>query len=273
MKKKLFFSVVIPTLNEVHYLPILLECLSKQQFRDFEVIVSDGNSTDGTAGIARTFVNNLPSLTVVESHEANVSKQRNVGAAAASGSYLVFIDADCSIGREFLKKIHAYILKDKSELMTTWLVPDSSDPVDEMLGVLTNFGIEIARKTKKPFLPGCNIIVKGSTFYLIGGFDEKLMYAEDHHFAYEARRRGIPLVVVEDAPLTFSLRRFRREGRLVLIQKYVRIIAHTLFKGPIYNKMFSYPMGGAIYAENNSSHSNSKGLLGKINKRLTKILR
>ncbi len=270
MKEKPFFSVVIPTLNEVHYLPILLECLSKQQFRDFEVIVSDGPSTDHTVSVAHTFSEKLPSLTIVESREANVSKQRNMGAARARGGYLVFIDADCSIEKDFLKRIYVCILKDNSKLLTTWLVPDSTDPVDEMLGLLTNFGIEMARNTKKPFLPGCNIIVRGSAFHLIGGFNERLVYSEDHQFAYEARRKGISLSVVENANLTFSLRRFRKEGRLVLIQKYVRIIAHTLFKGPIYKKMFSYPMGGALYAKSNSSHR--KGLLGKINKRLTKIL-
>ena len=45
-------SVIIPTLNEEKYLPILLHSLKQQTFRDFEVIVADAGSTDKTKEVA-----------------------------------------------------------------------------------------------------------------------------------------------------------------------------------------------------------------------------
>jgi len=55
---KPFFSIIIPALNEEKYLPHLLDDLTKQTFRDFEVILVDGNSSDATVAKA----NLLPNL-------------------------------------------------------------------------------------------------------------------------------------------------------------------------------------------------------------------
>ena len=74
-------SVVIPTLNEERDLPVLLDSLKKQTFRDFEIIVGDAGSKDKTREIA-------------ESHGARVVQGgmpgvgRNRGAAVANGEYL-----------------------------------------------------------------------------------------------------------------------------------------------------------------------------------------
>lgn len=48
-------SIIIPTWNEENYLPKLLECIKKQTYRDYEVIVADANSTDNTKAIAKKY--------------------------------------------------------------------------------------------------------------------------------------------------------------------------------------------------------------------------
>ena len=54
-----FFSVIIPTLNEEHFLPKLLADLSLQTFKRFEVIVIDANSSDKTVSLAREYAKYL----------------------------------------------------------------------------------------------------------------------------------------------------------------------------------------------------------------------
>ena len=78
--KDLFFSIVIPSLNEEKYLPKLLEDLAAQTYSDFEVIVVDGNSKDETVKRSLEFKKSLLSLEVISSKERNVSHQRNLGA-------------------------------------------------------------------------------------------------------------------------------------------------------------------------------------------------
>ena len=48
-------SIVIPSLNEEKFLPILLESITKQTFKDFEVIIADAGSKDNTVEIAKKF--------------------------------------------------------------------------------------------------------------------------------------------------------------------------------------------------------------------------
>ena len=90
-------SVVIPALNEEKYLPQLLQSLSEQTQPDFEVVVVDGSSKDRTVELARSFSSKLPALNVIVSPTARLPLQRNLGARATSGEWLVFLDADSKV--------------------------------------------------------------------------------------------------------------------------------------------------------------------------------
>src|SRR6266480_923896 len=100
----MLFSIIIPTLNEEHYLPKLLTDLQKQTQQNFEVIVVDGKSEDNTKEQAISFAKKLP-LKFIETPTRNVSHQRNLGAKHALGAYLFFLDADTRIDRDTIEKI------------------------------------------------------------------------------------------------------------------------------------------------------------------------
>lgn len=90
-------SIIIPTLNEAANLPELLGNLTAQKGILMELIVSDGNSVDGTCDLACNC--RLPVSLI--SGRAGRSSQLNRGAAAAKGKYLLFIHADCRFQDEF----------------------------------------------------------------------------------------------------------------------------------------------------------------------------
>lgn len=81
-------SVVVPTYNSASVIANCLASLQSQRLAPIDVVVSDGGSTDGTVAIAKGF-----GATVIQG-QANRSRQRNAGALAATGEYVVFIDAD-----------------------------------------------------------------------------------------------------------------------------------------------------------------------------------
>ena len=83
-------SIVIPTLNERTELPGTLALLAGQQAVDFEIVLSDGGSTDGTGDLA--LASGLP-VRLVRS-ERGRARQLNTGAAAATGNWLLFLHAD-----------------------------------------------------------------------------------------------------------------------------------------------------------------------------------
>jgi glycosyltransferase involved in cell wall biosynthesis len=88
-------SIIIPTLNEESVLEKTLESLRKLNAVDYEIIVSDGGSTDQTVPIAAKFADRI--VENVSKTRQTIGQGRNAGAAVASGEYLVFLDADVDI--------------------------------------------------------------------------------------------------------------------------------------------------------------------------------
>jgi len=88
-------SFVVPTLNEGKTLESMLTSLRKLTAFNYEIVVSDGGSTDDTLAVAHRLAD-----VVVENTSGarqNIAIGRNAGARAASGEYLVFMDADVYI--------------------------------------------------------------------------------------------------------------------------------------------------------------------------------
>src|SRR2546428_1442849 len=84
-------SVVIPVYNGEQYLADAIQSVRDQTYQNFEVIVVDDGSTDGSAEVAKRFGEPIRYV-----HQANggVCKARNTGLAAARGGYLAFLDQD-----------------------------------------------------------------------------------------------------------------------------------------------------------------------------------
>lgn len=89
------FSIVIPLYNKASYIKKALDSICQQTFRDFELIVVDDGSSDGSFGIAREVLgkSNLD-YQLIRQKNAGVSVARNNGVAASYGDFICFLDAD-----------------------------------------------------------------------------------------------------------------------------------------------------------------------------------
>lgn len=85
------FSVIIPAYNSAATLARAIESVRAQSWPAHEIIVVDDGSTDATAEIARQFGEDVR---LIQQPNSGVSAARNAGAAAASGDWLAFLDAD-----------------------------------------------------------------------------------------------------------------------------------------------------------------------------------
>lgn len=87
----MLFSVIIPTYNREQYLRETLASVLQQKFKDFEVIVVDDGSTDGTVA----YVSSLKAkVTLLPQSNAGPGAARNLGMRHATGEYLAFLDSD-----------------------------------------------------------------------------------------------------------------------------------------------------------------------------------
>ncbi len=244
-----FFSIIIPTLNEEVNLPILLESLAKQTYRDFEVIVSDSNSEDKTREKALSFSQKLPKLIFIAKPKRNVSIARNNGAKAANGEYLVFLDADVKIEEKFLEGIKKHIKKDKVKFLTLWNRSESKKLIGKVIFALLNSLVTLFAKIK-PSVNGPCMVVEWELFRKTGGFDPEIIFGEDSDFAQKVHSLGERLRVYQKPIIYVSMRRFEKEGFLKSTGKSIYAFFYDLIFGPIKKPIFDYEMGGQYYKKN-----------------------
>jgi len=247
------YSVVIPTLNEEKFLPKLLSSLAVQTDRNFEVIVVDGSSKDKTVAVAKTYAKKLPKLTVLVSKKASLPLQRNLGAKEARGEWLIFVDADSIFLPYFIDRCTAFIETSHPELFTTWFRPDNEEPKDSVYTLFTNIFIESTLIFKRPMAPGPLTIVTRTAYDLVGGYDEEHAFHEDVDFGQRLFKAGISLEILHETLCVWSLRRFRKEGTLKVLNQYVVGLLPMVFMNKSFKTMPGYIMGGHLYTKKRRS--------------------
>ena len=87
-------SIMIPVYNVAAWLPETVDSVLAQTFRDFELILVDDGSTDGSGDICDRYAGQDSRVRVIHQQNAGVSAARNAAVAAARGEYIGFVDSD-----------------------------------------------------------------------------------------------------------------------------------------------------------------------------------
>ena len=257
MQEKPLVSIIIPAYNEEDYISGLLSSLAAQTYPRLEVIVADARSPDRTREIADSY-----GAKVVDG--GRPAEGRNRGVAAASGEYLVFLDADVCVPPDFLEKAVAAFENKYYEVATFAFLPDSLLKIDLLMFRVANSIMEINRWFY-PMAPGFAIICTARIFRRIGGFDEALKLAEDHDFVKRAKKLAA-FGIIRHTHVTVSVRRLVKEGRLKLIKKYSLVELKRLFKGKIYDDMIGYEFGNFDRADLSKTEERLERLLVELDR-------
>lgn len=242
-----FFSIVIPTLDEESFLPALLTSLSKQTLTDFEVIVADGNSQDKTKAIACSFAEYLPSFKFLDISKRRASIQRNAGAQAAQGKYILFFDADSNINRHFLLHLHHQLKKEPVDFFTSKFNSDNLKLYDKFLMAMGNLFFMIAAFCSRPMFAAAFLGCKRKVFLKMGGFKENLTINDDFDFTLRSKQKGFSYKLIGQPRYAFSLRRMDHEGHFQVLAKYAFAFSHTILNINHRPAKIDYQMGGARY--------------------------
>lgn len=87
-------TIVMPAFNATLYLPAALESALQQTVRDFEVIVVDDGSTDGTFDVAAGFARRDPRICVIRQENGGIGSARNAALSRARGEWVALLDSD-----------------------------------------------------------------------------------------------------------------------------------------------------------------------------------
>jgi glycosyltransferase involved in cell wall biosynthesis len=105
LKMNVDCSIIIPAYNAAVTIGGVLECLSKNNIFNFEVIVVDDGSTDDTGGVVRQHQTVDSRIRLITKENGGVSSARNSGLSEATGKWIYFADADDKVNLNDLEKM------------------------------------------------------------------------------------------------------------------------------------------------------------------------
>lgn len=196
-------SVVVTTYNWPAALDRVLDSLARQSWRDFEVIVADDGSGEETAALIAEWTRRAPfplQHAWQEDRGFRAARVRNLGAARASGEYIVFIDGDCLclpgfVGSHWTQAEHGWFATGRraqvresatAEILDRRLSPyalprwrlllESPHWLQTRYAQLVTLPIDNVRRSRHVAdvrkAESCNLALWRSDFLAVGGFDE-----------------------------------------------------------------------------------------------------
>lgn len=247
MRTKTKLTIIIPTLNEDHYLPLLLKDLSAQTLQQFDVIIVDSGSSDQTLERATAYVTSHPHTQVIQSKVRNVSTQRNLGASNATTEYVLFVDADTRLPSYYLQALLEQIAKKPSDSFTTFAVPDTDRIADKLLTSANNALSVGSAWIKKPYAFGACLGCTTKAFQAVEGFNPSLTFQEDADFLQRIVNKKMTFEIYPTPEYVFCMRRYQKEGTLNVILKTIPFTLQSFTKSDFKNPSTKYPMHGGKY--------------------------
>lgn len=101
----LFISIIVPVFNRKGFIRRCVDSILRQTFADYEIIIVDDGSNDGTEKICDRYGQAYDKVKVIHQKNSGVSKARNEGLKVVEGEYVTFLDSDDSIPSDYLQKI------------------------------------------------------------------------------------------------------------------------------------------------------------------------
>jgi glycosyltransferase involved in cell wall biosynthesis len=172
------------------------------------VLVADANSTDGTPDCVLCFRKYL-NVSVIPGGIPSVG--RNQGAALANTPYVLFVDADITLAeRSLIRRCMERAQRKQLHCVTTNIICRDGSWVDKIFYAV-NDCFQYASYLHRPFATGMFMLWDRKRFWDLGGFHERILFAEDYRLSQKVDRKRFG--VVRGGVYTTN-RRFQRMGHM-----------------------------------------------------------
>ncbi|MCP5061969.1 MAG: glycosyltransferase [Ignavibacteriae bacterium] len=227
------YSIIIPTLNEEKLLPKLLDILNDEKLRqvyDFEIIISDGGSTDKTIEIAKSKVDKI--ITKPKNEKQNIGIGRNIGAEHAKGEILIFFNGDIYPKSIFdiFDTINKKFIPGKCLAMTCCVevFPDEQIFVDKIFHTFYNYYFHFLNIIGLGMGRGECHIVKKEVFEKMKGYNETFAAGEDFDLFRRIRKNG-KILFARNLVVYESPRRYRKDGHFKILLTWLINSVYIMF--------------------------------------------
>jgi len=216
MENKEVISVIVPVYKVEPWLDRCVESIVKQTYQNLEIILVDDGSPDNCPAMCDAWAEKDSRIKVIHKENGGLSSARNAGMAAATGTYIGFVDSDDWIHPDFLTAMYWGIRENKAQIAACGVClihPGEKEPKADSTSALGVFSAEEALAT----------VLRGETFRAVAWnklYEKTLLkeeffpvgkYHEDEFFTYRILAKAERLVYV-NAPLYFY---FQRPGSIM----------------------------------------------------------
>ncbi|GAB7095458.1 glycosyltransferase [Halolamina litorea] len=193
-------SVVAPVYNDPEGIADTLDALVVQIHDDHEILVVDNGSTDDTRDVIRNYTQDHENVHLLVEDEIQSSyAARNKGIRHADGDVLGFIDADETVGDDWLETaLRAMDEQDADYLGCNVELTLPQDTIVGRYNARTGFPVEQYLETEH-YAPTCALLVRREVFEEVGTFDARLISGGDREFGERVHEAGYEQGYAEDA--------------------------------------------------------------------------
>lgn len=202
-------SVVIPTYNRLRYLPDAIESVAAQRYANWELIIVEDGSTDGTGDYLRERASRDGRISIVVHRRcANPAMLRNAGIARSRGDYVAFLDSD---DLWLPDKLAAQVRRLHADRQCRWsymrdmLIDAHAEeiPIDPAHGRIQPSGWILAELISVGVsISMSSVMVEKQLLFEAGGFDPAVLLAEDYDLWSRLAWRSPVLFVSETSVKT-----------------------------------------------------------------------
>ncbi|MBU0952403.1 MAG: glycosyltransferase [Elusimicrobia bacterium] len=264
-------SIIIAVKNGEKTIRKCLNSVFALDYQNFEVIIVNDGSTDGTKEVISSFKirkygNKEASLTVIDIPGLGPAEARNIGVKQAKGEYIALTDADCIVDARWLNEL----LKGfKIEHNQPWvpvqgagiagvggaqLIPDDESKFGKTIGgfmkvigfvtdyIKPKYADNLKNYMKKTdHNPTCNVMYKKEIFDKVGGFLSGMWPGEDVEFDYRVRKAGFALLYNPGA-VVYHYRADNLEKFKKMMLSYGRVQGELVKKYGFFRKIQYVPL-------------------------------
>tara|TARA_B100002003_G_scaffold198208_1_gene188804 strand:- start:206 stop:1204 length:999 start_codon:yes stop_codon:yes gene_type:complete len=194
-------SIIIVNYNGKELLQKCLDSLLKVNYDNFEIILVDNNSTDGTVEF---ITKNYPSLIIIKlDSNKGFAEPNNVAAKISKGKYLLFLNNDTVVTPNFISEMVKVMETDKKIAVCQSLLlkpdgsVDSSGDFIDHLGVVYNSKTKIDEIREVSSARGASMLVRSDIFEKLDGFDQKFFITfEDVDLCWRSWILGYRVLII-----------------------------------------------------------------------------
>ena len=206
-------SVIVPVYNIEKFLPKCMESLTRQTFKNIEIICINDGSRDGSGEILNSYAQNDERIILINQENQGVSRARNRGLEIARGQYIIFVDSDDYVKEDLIEKLYSKALETGADIVASNTIYVKGEKL-----IKNNFISRQTFKIKKDILSSIpekasfakSVIVSGKLYSLGLVRNNNLRFLEgcrfeDNEFTFLASVFAEKIALENDAELYYVI--------------------------------------------------------------------